>query len=161
MRLCQNESCRRETYPRTDPAVIMLVEHQPDDGGSPVCLMGSHRRLPSKVFSTLAGFVEPGESLEEAVAREVREEVGIAVSDVKYHASQPWPFPASIMLGFYATATTTEITVDDVELASARWFNTDEIKSAGDWGDASALDQLPRKDSIARHIVNTWVEKQS
>jgi NAD+ diphosphatase len=160
MRACPEANCARETYPRTDPAVIMLVEHIPADGGAPVCLMGSHRRLPTRVFSTLAGFVEPGESLEEAVTREVLEEVNVIVDDVRYEASQPWPFPSSIMLGFYARAVTTDIEVDDDELSSARWFTSEEIRAAGDWGDDSADIQLPRKDSIARHLINTWLERQ-
>lgn len=156
MRLCMNPDCGRETYPRTDPAVIMLVEHYPHGGGSPMCLMASHRRLPPRVYSTLAGFVEPGESLEEAVAREVMEEVGVEVTDVRYEASQPWPFPASIMLGFYATAQTTEIRVDEEELETARWFTADEILEAGAWEDESAAVRLPRRDSIARFLINTW-----
>lgn len=160
MRACPNDSCGRETYPRTDPAVIMLVEHTPTDGGPPVCLMGSHRRLPTRVFSTLAGFVEPGESLEEAVSREVLEEVNVTVDDVRYEASQPWPFPSSIMLGFYARALTTAIEVDNDELSSARWFTSEELCGAGDWGDESAAIQLPRRDSIARHLINSWLERQ-
>ena len=114
MRLCGDPGlgipgCGQRTFPRTDPAVIMLVETGPADGAPARCLLGRHRRLPPGVYSTLAGFVEPGESLEEAVAREVREETGVHVAEVVYQASQPWPFPASIMLGFRARARTTAV----------------------------------------------------
>jgi NAD+ diphosphatase len=104
------------------------------------------------MYSTLAGFVEPGESLEEAVAREVFEESGIRVGRVHYHSSQPWPFPASIMLGFYADALTTEITIDPNELMDARWFSRDQIRNAGELGFS-----LPRADSIARRLIEDWV----
>jgi NAD+ diphosphatase len=159
IRVCGNPDCGRRTFPRTDPAVIMLVEHRPNDGSPPRCLLGRHRRLPPGVFSTLAGFVEPGESLEETVAREVREEAGVRVAEVAYQGSQPWPFPASIMLGFRARARTTEITLDDDELDDARWFTAEEVRGFGEWAEEDAPRRLPRKDSIARSLIRDWVEE--
>ena len=157
MRLCLNPDCGRETFPRTDPAVIMLVEHTPSNGEPPKCLLGRHSAWPPGSYSTLAGFVEPVESLEEAVAREVFEEAGIRVANVRYQASQPWPFPSSLMLGFRAQAETTAIKLDPDELADARWFTAEEIRSFGEWGDDSASLRLPRKDSIARFLVESWL----
>jgi len=161
MRLCSNPTCARPTFPRTDPAVIMLVEDRPDPGEPPRCLLGNHSKWAQGNFSTLAGFVEPGETLEEAVAREVHEEVGVRVDNVHYQASQPWPFPASIMLGFWAVATTREILIDDDEIQDARWFTAEEIRTFGDWGDMSKPNRLPRKDSISRYLIDTWLDKVS
>jgi NAD+ diphosphatase len=104
------------------------------------------------MYSTLAGFVEPGESLEEAVAREVLEESGIQVGRVAYHSSQPWPFPASIMLGFYGEALTDEITIDPAELTDAKWFTRDQMRAPQDHGFS-----LPRQDSIARRLIEDWI----
>lgn len=157
VRRCSGPECGHETFPRTDPAVIMLVEHRSPGGGVPVCLLGHHGRLPAGGYSTLAGFVEPGETLEEAVAREVMEEAGLAVRDVIYVASQPWPFPASLMVGFRARADSTAITVDRDELADARWFTAKELRRFGEWGDDSAQRRLPRRDSIARFLIEAWL----
>ena len=107
-RRCTDADCGRNAFPRIDPAVITLVEYRPEDGRPPMCLLGNHHRPPPNVFSTLSGFTEPGESLEETVAREVFEEVGVRVSAANYQASQPWPFPSSLMLGFRARAETTD-----------------------------------------------------
>jgi len=156
LRRCTAPDCAREHYPRTDPAVIMLVTAA--DAGGEVCLLARHARLPERMFTTLAGFVEPGESLEEAVAREVWEEVGVAVQDVRYQASQPWPFPAQLMLGFRARATAGALTPDGEEIREARWFTPEEVLAAGDWGDDSADIQLPRGDSIARWLIRSWAE---
>ena len=132
--------CATHHFPRTDPAVIMLVTR------GDKALLGHSARFPNSVmYSTLAGFVEPGESLEEAVAREVMEESGVACAHVRYHSSQPWPFPGSIMLGFYAEGLAEEIILDETELADARWFTRDEMKDPKAHGFA-----LPRADSIAR-----------
>ncbi len=140
-------ACNTQHFPRTDPAVIMLVTS--GDRG----LLGHSQRFPnSTMYSTLAGFVEPGESLEEAVAREVFEESGIRVGRVQYHSSQPWPFPASIMLGFYAAALTEEITIDRTELMDARWFSRDQMRNHADHGF-----NLPRLDSIARRLIEDWL----
>lgn len=157
MRQCTNPACGQQTFPRTDPAVIVLVEHKPPNENPPMCLLGRNSAWPSGVYSTLAGFVEPVESLEEAVAREVFEEAGVRVKNVRYHASQPWPFPASIMLGFRADAETTAINIDPDELGDARWFTAEEIRTFGDWDDDTASLRLPRKDSIARFLVESWI----
>ena len=143
--VCTN--CGAQHFPRTDPAVIMLVV----DGEN--CLLGHSARFPNAtMYSTLAGFVEPGESLEEAVAREVLEEAGVHVGRVVYHSSQPWPFPASIMLGYYAEATSTEITIDPDELVDARWFTRDQLRAPESVGIS-----LPRVDSIARRLIEDWI----
>jgi len=147
MRRCTDPACAAMHFPRTDPAVIMLVT----DGER--ALMGRNKNFVPGMYSTLAGFVEPGESLEDAVAREVLEETGIAVGAVHYHSSQPWPFPANIMLGFHADATTTEIKVDYGELEDARWFERDWILARVD----DDTFRLPRRDSIARRLVEDWL----
>jgi NAD+ diphosphatase len=148
MRRCTEPACHAMHFPRTDPAVIMLVV----DGDR--ALLGRNKNFPLPgMYSTLAGFVEPGESLEDAVAREVREETAIEVGAVHYHSSQPWPFPANIMLGFYAEATSTAVSLDDGELADARWFERDWLQSHED--DDSF--RLPRLDSIARRLIEDWL----
>jgi NAD+ diphosphatase len=147
MRRCTDPACHAMHFPRTDPAVIMLVT----DGDR--ALLGRNKNFVPGMYSTLAGFVEPGESLEDAVAREVREETAIAVSAVHYHSSQPWPFPANIMLGFYAEAASTEITVDYSELEDARWFDRGWLLSHVD--DDSF--RMPRRDSIARRLIGDWL----
>lgn len=159
MRRCTNVDCARPSFPRTDPAVIMLVEHPGNATHPPSCLLGRGGRWEFPLYSTLAGFVEPGESLEEAVQREVLEESNIVVTDVRYMASQPWPFPASLMLGFRATATTTEIDFDPVELVDARWFTVEEVAAFKEWDTADADEpRLPRRDSIARWLVQSWLD---
>ncbi len=157
VRRCTNSACEYMVFPRTDPAVIMLVIHTPKEGGAPVCLLGRNASWPEGVYSTLAGFVEPGESLENAVAREVYEEAGIHTSDVRYVASQPWPFPRSIMLGFEAVATSTEINIDTVEIEDAQWFSKDQLQEFGIWGDDAPGYKLPRTDSIARYLIDRWM----
>nr|CAA6823159.1 MAG: NADH pyrophosphatase (EC [uncultured Thiotrichaceae bacterium] len=153
---CSNTDCGHPIYPRTDPAVIMLVERI-NESGVRECLLGRHPNWAHKAISTLAGFVEPGESLEEAVRREVSEEAGIDIGKISYIASQPWPFPASIMLGFIAEATSSEITLDTHELAEAAWFSEDELRAFGEWGDEGDHYKLPRKDSIARFLIDHWL----
>lgn len=147
-RNCTNESCRAPAFPRTDPAVIMLVH----DAAGEKALLGRQAVWPEGRYSTLAGFVEPGETLEEAVAREVLEETGVEVRDVRYHSSQPWPFPASIMLGFHAEAKTMEIFRRDDELEDAQWFSREEIVNFRALGKG-----LPSKDSIARRLIEDWL----
>lgn len=154
---CLGVDCRRENYPRTDPAVIMLVERI-GPGGVQQCLLGRHPHWPAGSFSTLAGFVEPGESLEEAVRREVEEESGVKVGEVSYVASQPWPFPASIMLGFFAEALESDIVLDPHELAEADWFSREELAEFGEWGDEASEHNLPRHDSISRFLIDEWLD---
>jgi NAD+ diphosphatase len=142
------EGCGAQHFPRTDPAVIMLVTR------GERCLLGHSGRFPNaRMYSTLAGFVEPGESLEEAVRREVREETGVAVGAVHYHSSQPWPFPSSIMLGFHAEGLSEEITLDPEELQDARWFSREDLRRPEALGIS-----LPRADSIARRLIEDWLE---
>jgi NAD+ diphosphatase len=148
MRRCTAPACATMHFPRTDPAVIMLVTA----GDS--ALLGRNRNFPLPgMYSTLAGFLEPGESLEDAVAREVREETGVIVGNIEYHSSQPWPFPANIMLGFHAEAVSTEISLDDGELEDAQWFPRDWLMTHED--DDSF--RMPRRDSIARRLIEDWL----
>lgn len=149
-RVCANPDCRSYHFPRTDPAVIMLVHD-----GADRCVLGRSPRFPPGMVSTLAGFVEPGESLEDAVAREVAEEVGLAVApgDVRYFGSQPWPFPSSLMLGFHARAAYDSLTVDPDELEHARWFHRADVLNAREDDDF----KLPRRDSIARRLIEAWL----
>ncbi|MGG5811546.1 NAD(+) diphosphatase [Falsiroseomonas sp. CW058] len=140
--------CGAQHFPRTDPAVIMLVVR------GDRCLLGHSHRFPNTaMYSTLAGFVEPGESLEEAVRREVKEETGVEVGRVAYHSSQPWPFPSSIMLGFHAEGLSEAITIDPEELKDARWFTRDQLRDPSAHGFG-----LPRVDSIARRLIEDWMD---
>jgi len=137
-----------EHWPRVDPAVIMLVH----DGGDR-CVLGRQHTWPPGRYSILAGFVEPGESAEAAVAREVAEEVGLAVTDVRYAASQPWPFPSSLMLGFHARAVgDPTLRLTDGELADARWLSRDQIRRR------DGIGALPPPVSIARRLVDAWLD---
>jgi NAD+ diphosphatase len=134
-------------FPRTDPAIIVLIT---DDAGR--CLLGRHPSWPTGRFSTLAGFVEPGESLEQALTREVREEVGIEVATMRYAGSQPWPFPSSLMLGFFASAATTQINVDGEEIVDARWWSHEALVDAVRTGELA----FPSSASIARRLIEAW-----
>jgi len=142
--------CGRQQFPRTDPAVIMVVTtgEPPDDR----CLLGRKPTWPEGRYSTLAGFVDPGESLEEAVRREVAEEVGVAVTEVAYFGNQPWPFPMSLMVGFFARASTTEIEVDGEEISDARWFTREQMRAETEAGTLV----LPGGVSISRSLVEAW-----
>lgn len=140
-------TCGRQHFPRTDPAVIMLILD-----GDDRALLGRQRIWPERRWSTLAGFVEPGESLEAAVRREVAEEVGVRVGEVTYFGSQPWPLPASLMLGFVGRAETTDIRVDGVEIEQARWFTREEAFGGAEEG----LVQLPSGISISRALIEHW-----
>ena len=144
MRLCPRDGS--EHFPRTDPAVIMLITD-----GQDRALLGRQHSWPARRFSTLAGFVEPGESAEQAVVREVREESGVEVGTVSYFASQPWPFPSSLMLGFYGQAATTEIILED-ELAEARWVSRETLAAELARGEL----RLPPPVSIARRLIEGW-----
>lgn len=142
--LCGNDACKTRSFPRVDPAVIVLVSHEDR------CLLGRQSNWPTGMYSTIAGFVEPGESLEDAVRREVFEETNIQVGRVDYLSSQPWPFPASLMLGFHAKATSDDIHTNDGELEEARWFSRAAIQA----GEV----KLPPRLSIARRLVDAWVD---
>ena len=147
MRACPRQSCGAEYFPRTDPAIIVLVTH------GDRCLLGRQARWPRGMHSTLAGFVEPGENLEEAVAREVREEAGVVVKDVRYFRSQPWPFPASLMLGFTAEAQDTHIELGDDELEDAGWFTREAIRSPQDEGFF-----VPGNYSLSGQLIEHFLE---
>jgi NAD+ diphosphatase len=146
--------CRAEHFPRTDPVVIMLTI----DGGR--CLLGRSHRFVQNFWSCLAGFVEPGESIEDAVRRETVEEVGIACGRIAYFASQPWPFPMSLMIGCHAEALSAEITIDPVELLEARWFERDEVALMLLRRHPDGL-VIPPPTSIAHHIIRAWVEGEA
>jgi NAD+ diphosphatase len=142
--LCTNPACRHEQFPRIDPAIIVLVS----DGER--ALLGRQAAWQAGRYSTIAGFVEPGESLEDAVAREVLEETGVSVDKIEYHSSQPWPFPSSLMLGFTAHAVTHEVQLRDQELEDARWFTRADI--------ANGLCSLPPRQSISFRLIEHWFD---
>ncbi len=144
---CTSESCRAEVFPRIDPAIIVLVH----DGER--ALLGRQASWPPGRYSTIAGFVEPGESLEDAVAREVAEETGVRVTSARYHSSQPWPFPSSLMLGFTAEAAPGEIACADAELEDARWFTREQI--------ARGEPMLPPHTSISFRLIEQWFDAGS
>lgn len=142
-RICVDAACRTVLFPRVDPAIIVLVrrgEH---------CLLGRQPSWPEGRYSTIAGFVEPGESLEDAVRRELMEETNIAVDKIEYHSSQPWPFPSSLMLGFTADASSNDILLNDGELEDAQWFSRKQLRSG--------FPKLPYRLSIARRLVDDWL----
>ena len=146
-RRCSDAACGAVHFPRTDTAVITLV-HDGDE-----CLLCRQSRWPPGMHSTLAGFLEPGESLEECVAREIGEESGIAVGDVRYHSSQPWPFPGTIMVGFMAQARSREIVVDETELEYAHWYRRSDLIGRPD----SDEFRLPGRYSISRRLIEDWL----
>jgi NAD+ diphosphatase len=148
-RICP--SCSAEHFPRTDPVVIMLpvlVEE---------CLLGHNKRFPEGFYSAFAGFLEPGETMEEGVKRELKEEADLEVGAVRYHASQPWPFPSSLMLGCYADALSKNFRIDGKEIESARWMGKGEIRErlAGQKEDGV---KLPAAIAIARKLIMDWAE---
>ena len=147
-------SCDAQHFPRVDPVVIMLAEH---DGR---LLLGRQPQYPPGRYSALAGFLEPGESIEAAVARELKEEAGIDVADVTYIASQPWPFPSSLMLGCQARALGDDLTIDFTELDDARWFTRDEVRAALA-GEADAAFLPPPRFAIARTLLDHWLNAQA
>jgi NAD+ diphosphatase len=142
---CSNDGCGLAHFPRLDPAIIVLVT----DGER--ALLGRKAEWPVGRYSTIAGYIEWAESIEEAVVREVREETGVLVDEVTYHSSQPWPFPSSLMLGFVASAVTTEIERIDGELEDARWFTREDI--------ASGAVMFPSQQSISYRLIETWYDR--
>jgi NAD+ diphosphatase len=148
LRTCQNKACARLHFPRVEPAVIMLVENQGR------CLLARHRGSAAGSYSTLAGFVGVCESLEDAVRREVAEETGVPVGTVTYMASQGWPFPSGVMIGFRATALAETVHVDGEEVVEARWFTRAELAEH-----AAAAGRLGREDSIDLYLLRSWLEE--
>jgi NAD+ diphosphatase len=148
---CTNPACGRLHFPRTDAAIIVIVEYQG------ACLLGRQAVWPAGRYSTLAGFVEPGEALEDAVRREVAEESGVIVGDVHYHSSQPWPMPASLMVGFTATALSPEIHLRDAELEDARWFTPQQIVDG--LADGSLL--TPPRLSVSYQLISDWLHERA
>ena len=147
-------SCDAQHFPRTDPVTIMLVEHEER------LLLGRQPRFPPRMYSALAGFVEPGETIEEAVAREIWEEAGVRARDVQYVASQPWPFPSQLMIGCYSVTDDPELTIDTTELDDARWFTREELEAARAAGDRGTDDLIfPRSFAIAHHLVTWWLDR--
>jgi NAD+ diphosphatase len=147
-RVCDN--CSSEHFPRTDPVVIMLAV----DGER--CLLGRAPRFPATMFSCLAGFMEPGETMADAVRREIKEEAGVDTARIRFLDCQPWPFPSSLMIGCLAEATSTEITLDD-ELADARWFSRDEVRQVLEGRHPDGITCPPRM-AIANHIMQAFVD---
>jgi NAD+ diphosphatase len=145
---CRNEACGQVHFPRVDPAIIVLVTR------GTACLLGRQARWDPGRYSNVAGFVEPGESLETAVAREVWEETGIKIRAVHYHSSQPWPFPQSLMVGFTAEAESEEIHLNDGELEDARWFTRGAIREGLERGSLG----LPSSYSISFHLIEDWFD---
>jgi NAD+ diphosphatase len=149
LRICENTDCGQSHFPSMDPAIIVLVS------SGEYCLLGRQKIWPKGMYSTIAGFVEPGESIEDAVIREVKEETGVIVEKLEYQHSQPWLFPSSLMLGFTATAEGNEIKIDKNELEDARWFSRKEIKDNLKKG----LLRMPGKVAIAYHLIKEWFDK--
>ena len=150
MRKCASPSCKAEHFPRTDPVVIMLAIR---DGK---CLLGRQPQFLKGVYSALAGFMEPGESIEEAVRRELFEEAGIRVGEVTYFASQPWPFPASLMIGCFAEALNSDFEMRDGELQDLRWVLREEMRAAVE-GQPKADFQLPPRMAISHRLIRSWM----
>jgi len=147
---CTNPDCATKHFPRSDPATIMLVQHGQH------CLLGRQPSWPEGIFSTLAGFVEVGESVEEAVVREVKEEAGIEITNLRYFGSQPWPFPQSLMLGYFADAATTEIACGS-ELAEVRWFDVAETEEVL----RRHIARFPHIETISQKLMKRWLAEQS
>jgi NAD+ diphosphatase len=145
-------ACGQDHYPRTDPAVIMLITH------GDLCLLGHEHRFPDKFYSVLAGFVEPGDDIENAVRREVAEEAGIAVGEVRYLASQPWPFPHSLMIGCWGKALSRDIRMDVTELGDVRWFPRAEVEAMLEGRHPDGL-YMPPSISMAHALIRGFVDR--
>ncbi len=154
-RICSNRDCAKEHFPRIEPAVIFSIQCVID--GIPKLLLARQANWPEKRYSVIAGFAEHGESLEEAVAREAMEEVGLVVSNIKYVSSQPWPFPASLMLGFTTETKQRDICLVDEELEHAQWLSAEEIRISVEKGQLL----MPFSVSISWHLVDRWYKQQT
>ena len=150
-RVCNH--CKAEHFPRTDPVVIMLATYNDQ------AFLGRQKRFPPGMYSALAGFIEPGESIEEAVARELNEEAGIIINDATYHSSQPWAFPNSLMIGCIAESTSEKFKLDEIEIDEGRWFQRTELKDAID-GNGNSNFFVPPKMAIAHHLIKAFVENK-
>lgn len=152
-RLCSDEACATTVYPRSDPAVIVLIHD-----GANRCILGRGQHLIPGMHSTLAGFVEAGESLETCVRREMKEEAGLDLGEITYRHSQPWPFPQSMMVGFHAAATSTEIVMDEVEMEHVGWYDRDWLKEVATRTEFEEGEfRLPPHISIARRLIDEWL----
>jgi NAD+ diphosphatase len=152
---CPN--CGAEHFPRTDPVVIMVAIH--GEGRAERVLLGRQRQFMAGMYSALAGFMEPGETIEDAVRRETLEESGIAIGRVAYHASQPWPFPMSLMIGCHAEALSEDVHCDETELEDCRWFGRDEVKALLAGTHPAGL-KAPAPVAIAHHLLRAWAEAE-
>lgn len=150
--------CGAQHFPRVDPVVIMLAQH--GDGDTAKVLVGRQPQFPTGMYSALAGFVEPGESIEEAVSRELREEAGIAVSGVKYIASQPWPFPSQLMVACICFTEDDQLTIDHSELENAMWVNRGQVRAALS-GQPDANFSAPMPIAIAHYLLNMWGSEET
>jgi NAD+ diphosphatase len=148
LRVCTNSQCGQQHFPRTDPAIIVLITRDER------CLLARKPWWPEGMYSNVAGFVEPGESLEDAVMREVREEIGVEVKEITYHSSQPWPFPSSLMLSFTAVVSKGVVRIDENELDSARWFTREEMRSQLKEGTL----KLPTSISVSYRLLEDWFD---
>ncbi|HEX2147572.1 MAG TPA: NAD(+) diphosphatase [Pseudorhizobium sp.] len=146
--------CEHMTFPRTDPVVIMLAVDEQNDR----CLLGRSHHFQEGLYSCLAGFVEPGETIEQAVRRETLEESGVRTGRVRYHASQPWPMPHSLMIGCYAEATSTEIVIDQQEIADCRWFSREEVAQILEGQPGSGM-FAPPPGAIAYRLIRDWIDR--
>jgi len=146
-RLCGK--CNAEHFPRVDPVVIMLATH------GDACLVGRGKQFPAGMFSALAGFVEPGETIEEAVRRELMEEASVKVGEVTYYATQPWPFPSSLMIGCFAKAESREVKADETELAEVRWLERRIVRELIEGKQVDGV-RVPPPIAIAYHLIRTW-----
>lgn len=155
-RKCENKQCATLHFPRISPAVIVLIEHKPE-GETPMCLLNMRKNDTGYVGTLFAGFSEIGESLEDTIAREMKEEIAVTVNHITYVASQPWAFPSSLMLGFRAETNSKSFCIDEKEIKKAQWFTASEIK---DQVHANEL-VISKKDSISHYLIAAWMEENS